>query len=360
MNDETQNELLSAYLDGEVTAAERDEVERLLAADPAVGRLLDQLRAVHAAIQELPPRKLGEDLSQQVLQAAERTPAVPLGQAVLRRMIDRRLLTWMAISAMVVAMITIHQRYLGPQQQAALEGREVARTAAPREESWGKTPPEGSLSAAPTAPREKKRAVASDMEAAPSKEAESADKLIITREPAEPSRFVRRMPKGAAKGQAVAKAAVAPQAITIAGAMIVRCDVTPEAAEHRAFDKLLDANGLVSHQQKKAKDSAEVTLEVEGTPAQIRAVLAGLQAQPRKFLAVSVEHPPSRTLDKAKAYGPTLSEAAPPPSDRGGLRLQNGNDAKGPQGEMPAAAPPILRQRVVFIVRIVAPHEPAP
>ena len=45
MNDLSQNELLSAYLDGEFSAAEQAEVERLLAARPAARQLLDDLRA---------------------------------------------------------------------------------------------------------------------------------------------------------------------------------------------------------------------------------------------------------------------------------------------------------------------------
>ena len=72
MNHLPQNELLSAYLDGELTAAEQAETERLLAASPAVRQLLDDLRALSAALQSLPQQKLGEDLSAQVLRAAER------------------------------------------------------------------------------------------------------------------------------------------------------------------------------------------------------------------------------------------------------------------------------------------------
>ena len=72
MNDLPQNELLSAYLDGELTAAEQAEMERLLAANPAARQLLDELRALSATLQALPQEKLGEDLSRQVLRVAER------------------------------------------------------------------------------------------------------------------------------------------------------------------------------------------------------------------------------------------------------------------------------------------------
>lgn len=54
MNHLPQDELLSAYLDGELTAAEQAEVERLLATDPAARQLLDELRTLSATLQALP------------------------------------------------------------------------------------------------------------------------------------------------------------------------------------------------------------------------------------------------------------------------------------------------------------------
>lgn len=49
-------ELLSAYLDGEVTPAERQTVERLLATDPEIRRFYDKLRRVHTHLQSLDER----------------------------------------------------------------------------------------------------------------------------------------------------------------------------------------------------------------------------------------------------------------------------------------------------------------
>ena len=54
MNDLPQNELFSAYLDGELTAAEQAEVERVLAASPDARQLLEELRALSATLQALP------------------------------------------------------------------------------------------------------------------------------------------------------------------------------------------------------------------------------------------------------------------------------------------------------------------
>jgi len=72
MKNGLENELLSAYLDGEATPQERAEVEKLLASDPAARSLLDELQAIREGIQNLPAVHLGKDLSERVLQLAER------------------------------------------------------------------------------------------------------------------------------------------------------------------------------------------------------------------------------------------------------------------------------------------------
>ena len=72
MNDVPLHELLSAYLDGELTAAQRAEVEQLLATDPQARQWLDELRALSRTLQALPRYKLDEDLCQRVPAAAER------------------------------------------------------------------------------------------------------------------------------------------------------------------------------------------------------------------------------------------------------------------------------------------------
>ena len=72
MDDAVENERLSAYLDGELTAAEQARVEQLLAASPAARQLLDELRTLSTTLQSLPQQKLGEDLGPRVLRLAER------------------------------------------------------------------------------------------------------------------------------------------------------------------------------------------------------------------------------------------------------------------------------------------------
>jgi hypothetical protein len=71
MNHESQNEMLSAYLDGELTADQRAQVEQLLERKPAARKLLEELRSLSATLKSLPRHKVGEDLSEIVLRTAE-------------------------------------------------------------------------------------------------------------------------------------------------------------------------------------------------------------------------------------------------------------------------------------------------
>ena len=90
-------ELLSAYLDGEVTAAERRQVEEWLAADPSVRGLYDRLLSLRHGFQGMPVPSAGQ-------------PAQELANRVFQR-VDRRrnlALVWggSAIAAMFVAMMS--------------------------------------------------------------------------------------------------------------------------------------------------------------------------------------------------------------------------------------------------------------
>jgi len=73
MNDTPQDELLSAYLDGELAPKERSKVERMLEESGESRQLLDELRALRATIQTLHRERLDPGFSKQVIQLAERT-----------------------------------------------------------------------------------------------------------------------------------------------------------------------------------------------------------------------------------------------------------------------------------------------
>ena len=122
-----ENELLSAYLDGELAAAEQAAVEQLLAQSAAARQLVDELRALSATLQSLPAHKLEEDLSQEVLQIAGRRmlsvsrgpaeSAEPSGAdaagetsfwpAILRRALSRRNLAWSAVAVAAAILLMV-------------------------------------------------------------------------------------------------------------------------------------------------------------------------------------------------------------------------------------------------------------
>jgi hypothetical protein len=143
MKNVPENELFSAYLDGELTAGEQAQVERLLATSPAARQLLDELRAVSATLQALPAYKLDVDLTPQILRAAERQmlgqPAdaadassereTESGPAVAWKVVARRVLTprnvaWPMITVAVALLVMVfsNQRH---ERKAA--DREIAR-----------------------------------------------------------------------------------------------------------------------------------------------------------------------------------------------------------------------------------------
>ena len=74
MNDD---ELISAYFDGELQGADLARAEQLLAASEASRQLLDELRALRGSLQGLPRQSLGADFADRVLRRAEREVLLP-------------------------------------------------------------------------------------------------------------------------------------------------------------------------------------------------------------------------------------------------------------------------------------------
>ena len=75
MTDPTEHfddELLSAYVDGELAGAELALVEQRLVDDPRAQNLVEELRALSQEMQSIPPQAVGDDLRATILQRAER------------------------------------------------------------------------------------------------------------------------------------------------------------------------------------------------------------------------------------------------------------------------------------------------
>ena len=69
---EDLNELLSAYLDGELDEATRAKVVSHLSANPAVAQLLNELRETRNLLRGLPRPPVPEGFAEDVMAAAER------------------------------------------------------------------------------------------------------------------------------------------------------------------------------------------------------------------------------------------------------------------------------------------------
>ncbi|MAD79668.1 MAG: zf-HC2 domain-containing protein [Pirellulaceae bacterium] len=84
MSDRVNDELLSAYLDNEVTDEERAKVERALADSPETRTSFESLKQVQARLRAIPRFTLADDFHERVVREAERrcaTQAVATGTA---------------------------------------------------------------------------------------------------------------------------------------------------------------------------------------------------------------------------------------------------------------------------------------
>ena len=70
-------ELVSAYIDGEVTADEQALVERALAESAECREMFEELQGLRTGLQALPRFELPKDFHQRVLRQAERAALLP-------------------------------------------------------------------------------------------------------------------------------------------------------------------------------------------------------------------------------------------------------------------------------------------
>jgi len=139
MKNVPENELFSAYLDGELTAEEQAQVERMLADSPAARQLLDELRALSSTLQSLPQYKLDEDLSEAVLRHAEReiltrpvpsTPTQPSRRLPdWRRFVNSRSLAWSGMAVALAIMLMV----FNSEDKSPIQLTQVTEPAAPSE-----------------------------------------------------------------------------------------------------------------------------------------------------------------------------------------------------------------------------------
>ena len=111
-------ELLSAYLDGEVTATERQQVECWLATDPEVQRLYARLLKLRQGLRTLPVPA--------VEQPVEQTIQEVFGRLDRRR--SRLDVIWgsVAVAAVFIGAITGGRQFIGPQLAQSTKPAAVA------------------------------------------------------------------------------------------------------------------------------------------------------------------------------------------------------------------------------------------
>jgi anti-sigma factor RsiW len=135
MNHDFDDELLSAYLDDELSVAERADVERLLAERPEARRLLEELRTLRDDLRMLPLLQLGGDFGANVLRHAEREllrPAPTNGTVTPARTgsggpaVDdqggrwRRPAAWSILAVAAAAVLMFFESRRGEERQVAL------------------------------------------------------------------------------------------------------------------------------------------------------------------------------------------------------------------------------------------------
>ncbi len=127
MKNEFPDELISAYLDGEVTADEQAQVEQALHDNAEYQHLFDELRTLRSSLQSLPRCQLDATFSERVLRRAERAMLEPAavsdsGDGAVkhstdgrahpasrpkRRMLSKRWYAAIGISAAIAAVLVV-------------------------------------------------------------------------------------------------------------------------------------------------------------------------------------------------------------------------------------------------------------
>jgi hypothetical protein len=136
--DQFDEELLSAYVDGELTADERALVEERLRTDPHAAQLVEELRSLSTAIKSLPRETLGRDLRASIQSevenarsAADARATIPLSEPLDPPRGFRRGFVWSTIAIAAALMLMFLQR--GEDQDdrdlavAKVERQETAR-----------------------------------------------------------------------------------------------------------------------------------------------------------------------------------------------------------------------------------------
>jgi hypothetical protein len=140
------DELLSSFVDGELSDRQKTEVQRLAARDPEVGRRLRQLQNCRALFSSLPPAQSPADLLEQVRQSLERRlllqeqPVFGRRAAGAWHLVFRKLVSAAAMIALLGILGVVVYQIVGPVSNVAT---------APLADNVSLQPPGGSELTAP-------------------------------------------------------------------------------------------------------------------------------------------------------------------------------------------------------------------
>jgi anti-sigma factor RsiW len=141
---ESDDELLSAYIDGELSETERAAVETRLANDPDAQHLVHQLRSVSQSVQRLPLETVGRDLTEAILRRAEALKPTPAGGTTAAPMSNdarptisifqsRRSWMWASLAVAAGLLIMVFERGAQERDQPLAAVTNEGRPAAKRE-----------------------------------------------------------------------------------------------------------------------------------------------------------------------------------------------------------------------------------
>jgi hypothetical protein len=392
MTDIQREELISAYLDGELSPEERARVESWLAESPELRQLHDDLLALRAGMQALPRHKLERDLSSSVVRRAASAMSrstggdssiakvVPGSRNLWERGSNVRRLLWPALAVAAALVILIYDANQRPDEQQVAQAPSDASSEL--EPQSGDSFADGaSIGAAPEVPAtalDRQEAPTAGMPIAGTEQARSRPEANAPAPPAvrPTSRdFAQRAPQSAAnrsgaeafsRGGAATMQKVAPPAAErrvksslgdsqlAAGDKadaqpIVMYAVSEAYLQGKEFEKLLDANKIVweslpSPAEKpgdeslaESSDTAESPASPGGLPAQQRSLYL-LQAPRSKVEGVLSQVPNAARLDEGKQQGLPRFTA---PQKKLGDESEPGVQVMlvAPQQAAPAAAP---------------------
>jgi hypothetical protein len=309
MNDAAKfdDELLSAYLDDELSAEERARVEERLAADPQARQLLAELRGVSQAMRSLPTEKLGVDLSEPVLRRAERAILTSEEQAADGISVEawtmpfgRSKRSWFWAGAALAAGLMLMFFERGVNERGDLPNQVAMRDRETLHEPMGRT----EMRALPPKLAEG-RAEAKEEEAvdlfveSPAAPTASTTRRMAANRPAAGALALERGPEVAALdvtqelGFAVGSDAMAEAAA--GDVVVVHVNATPEAMRSRAFDAVLESNSIEPERPARGAASrnappgdVDVVL-VEAARPQIAGCMSALQKDVKNYLAIEVD-----------------------------------------------------------------------